>query len=168
MRIHEEEPIAIRDYIEKHRNVTLQDEEPTFKNYIARISKFKPVDASTKMLEIGVGTGWFPILCKSKGLSCKGLDISPHLIEYAMALGAQFGIEPDLELANIEDYDLGKERYDVIIASSVFEHVEHWETGLKKVFDALRPGGVFFFESTNKFSLRSAEYDFPLYGWLPD
>ena len=50
MRIHEEEPIAIRDYIEKHRNVTLQDEEPTFKNYIARISKFKPVDASTKMV----------------------------------------------------------------------------------------------------------------------
>jgi SAM-dependent methyltransferase len=168
MRIHQDEPVAIRDYIEKHRNVTLEDEEPTFKNYIGRITKFIPVDASTKMLEIGVGTGWFPILCKSKGLSCKGLDISPHLIEYAMALGAQFGVEPDLELANIEEYDLGRERYDVIIASSVFEHVERWEIALQKVYDALRPGGVFFFESTNKFSLKSAEYNFPLYGWLPD
>jgi SAM-dependent methyltransferase len=168
MRIHEEEPGAIKDYIEKHRNVTLEDEEPTFKNYIARIGKFKTVDASTRMLEIGVGTGWFPILCKVKGISCKGLDISPHLIEYAKALGAQFGVEPDLELANIEDYDLGKEQYDVIIASSVFEHVEHWEIALKKVFDALRPGGVLFFESTNKFSLKSAEYNFPFYGWFPD
>jgi hypothetical protein len=81
MRIHDDEPIAIRDYIEKHRNFTLEDEEPTFKNYIGRITKFIPADASTKMLEIGVDTAWFPILRKSKGLSRKGLDISPHLLE---------------------------------------------------------------------------------------
>jgi len=168
MRIHEEEPGAIREYIEKHRNVTLQDEEPTFKNYMARINRFKTVDPSTKMLEIGIGTGWFPVLCKVKGLSCKGLEISPHLVEYARALGAQFGVEPDLEVANIEEYDLGKEQYDVIIASSVFEHVEYWEAPLKKVFDALKPGGVLYFESTNKFSLKSAEHPFPLYGWYPD
>ena len=168
MRIHEKEPRAIKDYIAKHRDVTLEDEELTFKNYIAYISKFRTIDASTKMLEIGVGTGWFPILCKAKGLSCKGVDISPHLIEYAKALGAQVGVEPDLELANIEDCDLGKEQYDVIIASSVFEHVEYWETTLQKVFDALRPGGVLFFESTNKFSWRSGEFNFPFYGWFPD
>jgi SAM-dependent methyltransferase len=168
MRIHEEEPGAIREYIDKHRDVAIEDEEPTFQHYMARVTKFKNIDASTRMLEIGIGTGWFPVLCKVKGLSCKGLEISPHLLEYAKALGAQCGVEPDLELANIEDYDLGKEQYDVIIASSVFEHVEHWEVGLKKVFDALKPGGVLFFESTNKFSFRSAEFHFPLYGWLPD
>ncbi len=168
MRIHEEEPGAIKDYIEKHRDVTIEDEEPTFKNYMARITNFKAVDASTKMLEIGIGTGWFPILCTAKGLSCKGLEVSPHLLEYAMALGAKCGVKPDLVLANIEDYDLGKSQYDVIIASSVFEHVEHWEVGLEKVFEALKPGGILFFESTNKFSFRSAEFNFPLYGWLPD
>ena len=168
MRIHEQQPQAIKDYIANHRHVTLADEERTFQNYMARISKFKTVDASTKMLEIGVGTGWFPILCKAKGLSCKGLDISPHLIEYAMTLGAQLGVRPDLELANIEDYELGKEQYDAIIASSVFEHVEHWEAALQKVFDALRPGGVLFFESTNKFSLKSGEFNFRFYNWFPD
>jgi hypothetical protein len=36
------------------------------------------------------------------------------------------------------------------------------------VYEALRPGGVFYFYSTNKFSFRSGEYPgFPLYGWLP-
>src|SRR5262249_11113623 len=37
---------------------------------------------------------------------------------------------------------------------------------------ALKPGGLLFFESTNKFSFTSGEYSaFPLYGfygWLPD
>src|SRR4030095_13871610 len=27
---------------------------------------------------------------------------------------------------------------------------------------------LFYFDSTNKFSFSSGEYDFPLYGWLPD
>jgi hypothetical protein len=56
----------------------------------------------------------------------------------------------------------------VIIASSVFEHVEHWQRAIRRVYEALRQGGAFFFSSTNKFSFVSTEYSFPLYGWLPD
>jgi SAM-dependent methyltransferase len=85
-----------------------------------------------------------------------------------MELGAANGIVPDIELGNVEDTDIGTEEYDVIVASSVFEHVEKWYDGLKRVYRALRPGGVLFFESTNKFSLKSGEYPFPLYGWMPD
>ena len=43
-----------------------------------------------------------------------------------------------------------------------------WQAPLKKVFDALKLGGVLFFESTSKFSFVSAEHHFPLYGWYPD
>jgi len=39
---------------------------------------------------------------------------------------------------------------------------------VRRVYTALRPGGVMFFESTNKFSFTSGEYDFPFYGWLPN
>jgi ubiquinone/menaquinone biosynthesis C-methylase UbiE len=62
------------------------------------------------------------------------------------------------------------EQYDVVIASSVFEHVEHWRSGLAKIYKALKPGGAMFFESTNKFSFaKSGEFHkVPLYGWLPD
>src|SRR5207244_2759559 len=40
--------------------------------------------------------------------------------------------------------------------------------GIGRIFRALKPDGVFYFTSTNKFSLVSGEYNFPLYGWLPD
>ena len=39
---------------------------------------------------------------------------------------------------------------------------------IKKTFDALKPGGLFYFYSTNKLSLVSGESAFPFYGWLPD
>lgn len=56
----------------------------------------------------------------------------------------------------------------MVIAETVFEHVEHWHKGLINVFRALKPGGLLLFVSTNKYSLISTEYNFPFYGWLPD
>ena len=168
MQIHDTEISEITRYIENQKDISLEVKEEQYRQMLRYVEKFKKIDAGTKILEIGTGTGWFPILCMTKGLQCKGLEISPQLIEYARQEGAKFGVVPDIELGNLEESDLGASQYDVVMCSSVFEHVEHWRKGLEKVFRALRPGGILFFESTNKFSLVSAEYDFPLYGWLPD
>lgn len=168
MQIHSGALADVCRYIDNNRHVMLQDHLPTLDSYFQRVSRFIRVDPGTRILEIGIGTGWFPILCKARGLFCKGLDISPQLVEYARELGRKNGIEPDIEVANIETYPLGREQYDLIIASSVFEHVENWREAMKKVYEALKPSGVLFFESTNKFSLTSGEFHFPLYGWLPD
>ncbi len=168
MEIYKGELSDVTRYLERHDQIPLEKMEVNFELIMDKITPFKAVDEHTEILEIGVGTGWIPIICKKKGLRCKGIEISPQLVEYAYEYGRRYGIEPDIELGNIEDTDIGESRYDVIIATSVFEHVEHWREGLEKVYRALRPGGVFFFFSTNRFSLRSGEFDFPLYGWLPN
>jgi hypothetical protein len=36
------------------------------------------------------------------------------------------------------------------------------------MYRALKPGGLLFFESTNKWSLTSGEYPISCYGWMPD
>jgi len=168
MRAYSEEIPDVTRYIENHKHITLEDEEPGFASLMWRLRRFVPIDSGTKILEVGTGTGWFPIMCKQKGLQCKGLEISWQLVEYAKQFGARYGIEPDMALGNIEDYDIGQSTYDVIIAASVFEHVQDWRAGIRKIYDALRPGGLFYFNSTNRFALISQEYHFPLYGWLPD
>jgi SAM-dependent methyltransferase len=169
MQIHHEELAEIQRFIDNEKHYGLQGKAAQYERYLRCIGKARKVDAGTRMLEVGTGTGWFPLLCKANGLQCKGLEISPQLIKVARELGAENGIEPDIELGNIEDTDIGIEEYDVIVASSVFEHVEKWYEGLRTVYRALRPGGVLFFESTNKFALKHWEYQrVPLYGWLPD
>lgn len=130
---------------------------------------YKEITPETNILEVGTGTGWFPLLCKQQGLRCKGLEISPQLIEVAKEIGRRYGIEPDIELGNLEDYALPPDHYDVVLASSVFEHVENWQSGVFKLWKTLKQGGLLYFESTNKFSLTSGEYQgIPLYGWLPN
>lgn len=169
MEIHAEDLTDVSRYLATHQQMRLEDKERHFRNYLRILEPHINVNASTKILEVGTGTGWFPLLCRKHGLNCKGLEISPQLIEFAHKVGKTYGIEPHIELGNLEDTDIGSSEYDVIIVSSVFEHVEYWQRGLEKVYRALKSGGVVFFESTNKFSFTSGEYTgVPLYGWLPN
>jgi SAM-dependent methyltransferase len=136
---------------------------------LMRVSKFHPIETQTEMLEVGVGTGWFPVMCASQGLRCSGLEVNPLYAEHARRLADQYGVDVVIHEGSIEDYPLSQEGYDIIFATSVFEHVERYEEGLRNVYRALRPGGALYFYSTNRFSLRSGEYpSLPLYGWLPD
>lgn len=167
MRTHPEALLDVSRYIRGLQSTSLEEKEPEYRAIMTYLSRFKKIDASTKLLEVGTGSGWFPILCKRNSISCKGLEISPQLVNYARKFGRAHGIEPDIELGNIEDTDLGEEQYDVVVATSVFEHVEQWERGIDAIYRALKPGGVMYFSSTSKFSFRSGEYRFPLYGWLP-
>ncbi len=168
MKSHEQELSDVTRYIELKQHLRLEDHEAEYRRYLRTVRRWHTLDANTRMLEIGTGTGWFPLLCKRDGLSCRGLEISPQLVEYARQFGRNHGIESDIELGNAEENEIGSEEYDVIFAQSVFEHIEHWERAAERIYRALRPGGLFIFSSTNKFAFTSGEYDFPLYGWLPD
>jgi len=168
MKVHNEPLSDVIRYLDQKKDLTLEDMRPDYESYLRVVRQFMELTPQTRMLEIGTGTGWFPLLCKLEGLTCKGLEISPQLIEHARELGRKYGVEPDIELGNIEEYHLEADYFDAVIANSVFEHIEHWPNALQHVYRTLKPGGIFFFISTNKFSLKSYEYDFPLYGWLPD
>ncbi|MEA2176410.1 MAG: 2-polyprenyl-6-hydroxyphenyl methylase / 3-demethylubiquinone-9 3-methyltransferase [Blastocatellia bacterium] len=168
MHIHYEQLTDVARYIENHAQVDFQDQKPTIENILRNIRKYKEITQATRILEIGVGSGWFQIYCRQQGLDIRGLEISPQLKEFAMEVGRKYDTELSLEVGNIEETEIGDSVYDCIVASSVFEHVEDWQRGVKKIYDALKPGGLFYFDSTNKFSFTSGEYDFPLYGWMPD
>ncbi len=168
MEIHHEQLTDVSRYLDKKGRLSLDDMRSDYESYLRVIRRFSPLTPETSILEIGTGTGWFPLMCKLNGLKCKGIEISPQLIEFARSLGNSHGVQPDIELGNIETTDIGESKYDVIVSNSVFEHIEDWRYALDRVYRALKPGGMFWFISTNKFGFVSSEYDFPLYGWLPD
>ena len=167
MNQNQESPVITR-YIESKRCLKLEDYNNDFDSIMSVIRKYKKVDKKTRILEVGSGTGWFQLLCLKNGLNCKGIEISPQLIAFSYSFGEKYGMKPDIELGNIEECDIGKSKYDVIIASSVFEHIEYWQKAMVNVFNALKKKGLFYFVSTNKYSLsNSGEYTIPFYGLLP-
>jgi 2-polyprenyl-3-methyl-5-hydroxy-6-metoxy-1,4-benzoquinol methylase len=159
---------GLEEFIEEQRHVTLEDKKPEFEAILRLIKQVKSLQCKTEILEIGTGIGWLLILCEQLGMKCKGVEVSPELVRFAQELGRKYGVTPNIQTGQIEDIEIGTTQYDVVIATSTFEHVKNWETGLKKIFNALKPGGVLYFYSTNKFSFKQGEYDFPFYGWFPD
>jgi 2-polyprenyl-3-methyl-5-hydroxy-6-metoxy-1,4-benzoquinol methylase len=158
----------VRDYIRDRAETCLEDMQSEFRAILKLVGRIKEITPETQLLEIGIGTGWFQILCKRKGIACRRLEFDPNLARCASELGQRYGVIPDIDIGSIETADIGRSRYDIIIAICTFEHVESWQKGLENVASALKRGGALYFVSTNKFSLSSTEYSIPLYGWLPD
>jgi SAM-dependent methyltransferase len=168
LEIHDEQLKDVARYIELNAGARYEDQLATIENIFEMLQQFRPLERNSRILEIGVGNGWLQIYGKKQGYDIKGIEISRQLIDLARHNAAKAGVDVDVSLGNIETLDIGNNEYDAIIASSVFEHVERWEPALERVYRALKPGGVFWFDSTNKFSFVSGEFEFPLYGWLPD
>ena len=168
MRIHCGELADVTRYIEEHKHITLEDQQSAIESVFDNIERFKPITPETRILEVGVGDGWLQIYARRRGLDIRGLEISEQLMEISKQTARRYGVELDLSLGNIEETDIGDGSYDIIIARSIFEHVEQWQKGVENIYGALRPGGLFYFDSTNKFSFTSGEYSFPLYGWMPN
>lgn len=152
---------VVEHYLRQQQRLTIDDFRPQFESVMERIQKFKKVDSRTRLLEIGTGAGWFPVLCEMNKIPCDGIEICPQLVSYGRQLGEKNGVNPNIRLGNIEEEDIGNNQYDVIVALSTFEHVEYWEKALQKVYDALKPGDLFFFYSTNRYSLHSGEFSMP-------
>ena len=107
--------------------------EERFQKLLRLASRFRPLEAGTRLLEVGIGTGWFLMLSARRGLECVGLDISPQVIAFVRTRAEQDGVSLDLRLGNIEETVLEREAFDVVMAESVFEHVEDWRRGLANV-----------------------------------
>jgi len=149
--------------------VSLAALEHEFERHLRFFERFRPVGPETRILDLGCGSGWFPVLCRRGGLSCRGIEVRPHMVEYGRDLGRRLGVEGDIVLGDVQTMDLGDNAYDIVLATSVFEHLERWRRVLRGAYRALRPGGLLYFYSTNKFAPRSAECPaLPFYGWLPD
>jgi 2-polyprenyl-3-methyl-5-hydroxy-6-metoxy-1,4-benzoquinol methylase len=168
VKVHQGTLSDVDRYIDSHRHIALDDKQGDFDLIFGRMRQFKDIGRGARLFEVGVGIGWFPVMCMQRGMECGGLEISPQLVDYANEFARANGVTPGITLGNIEDYALDADSYDAIVATSTFEHVERWRDGIRKIFGALKPGGLFYFYSTNKFSFTSGEYNFPLYGWLPD
>ncbi len=161
----------VKKYIDNHKNYKLQYYQKEFWHIVNWIKKVKKVEKGMELLEVGTGLGWFQVLAyKELGLKCTGIEISKKILEMASDFIKKNSGNSNLILGNIEDDILEHNKYDLIVADQVFEHVENYRAGLLNIFNALKPGGAFFFGSNNKWSFHvmSGEFGLPFYDILPN
>ena len=97
-----------------------------------------------KILEVGCGPGVFYKPWLASSVDWSGVDINPYWKE--------FGSKNDVPISN-ESTDVLTEKYDVITAHQVIEHVEDPISFMKSLVALLNPGGIIHLELPNQDSL---------------
>ncbi len=123
-----------------------------------------------KILDVGCGGG---LLCEPLarlGATITGIDPGKSNIQIATAHAAQSELTIDYRAIAAEDLLATDERFDVVLAMEVIEHVANVDMFVASISGLVKPGGLFIGSTLNR-TLRSfalaivgAEY---ILRWLP-
>ena len=99
------------------------------------------------VLDVGCGAGNYTLklLQRQYDLDVTLVDLSKPMLDRArQRIGEVAEGEITTMQGDIRELDIGKERYDIILAAAVLHHLRdesEWLHVLKKLFDSLTPGG---------------------------
>jgi len=94
-----------------------------------------------RALDVAKGQGRNALWLASHGWAVTGFDISAVGIEEARKAAEKRGLHLEAILSAYEDFDWGKEKWDLIVFSYFFP-----QSVLPKIWEALRPGGLILIE----------------------
>ncbi len=112
---------------------------------LSGISAFRKLN---RILEIGPGKGWFLAEANASGWETWASEINLDAIESLRNKGVTKIISTPAETL-----DVPEEHFDVVRMWDVIEHLRSPNTAVRRVFKALRPGGLFWLATTNFASL---------------
>ncbi|MFA4995097.1 MAG: bifunctional 2-polyprenyl-6-hydroxyphenol methylase/3-demethylubiquinol 3-O-methyltransferase UbiG [Bdellovibrionales bacterium] len=131
-----------------------------------RMTQFK----NLSILDIGCGGG---LLCEPLarlGAKVTGLDASPKTLEAARKHAKQEKLDIAYIDGSVEDYAQGKQKFDVVLAMEILEHVADIPSFLKSAASLLKPNGLLIVSTVNRttksylLGIVVAEY---ILGWVP-
>ena len=126
--------------------------------------------AGLRMLDIGCGGGVLSEPLARLGASVVGIDPSAENIAVAKEHAAGAGLAIDYRNTDIETVAASGERFDVVLAMEVVEHVADLNMFVELAVKAVKPDGLIFVATLNRtaksfaFAIVGAEY---VLRWLP-
>jgi 2-polyprenyl-6-hydroxyphenyl methylase / 3-demethylubiquinone-9 3-methyltransferase len=123
-----------------------------------------------RILDIGCGGG---ILCEPLarlGATVVGADPSPINIRVAKQHASDVGVIVDYRCATAESLADAGERFDIVLAMEVVEHVADLPLFVRRCVEMVKPSGLMVVATINRtlksfaFAIVGAEY---ILGWLP-
>jgi ubiquinone/menaquinone biosynthesis C-methylase UbiE len=135
---------------------------------LARIAPHLPRASGLAILDIGAAQGGMVFALQQRGHHAVGVEPWREAIATAQELARRHGTAIEIHEGTAEDLPFPDEQFDVVLATSVMEHVGNLRQALREVYRVLRPGGIFWFNSASSMSPRQDEISrFPLFGWYP-
>lgn len=128
------------------------------------------VGTDQRVLELGPAAGHMTRVLRERGCTVVGVEVDPEMAELAAEF-AERVIVGDLDKLDL-DAELGSERFDVIVAADVLEHLADPLTALRRLRAFLAPEGYFVISLPNiahgsvRIALLQGHFDYQNVGLL--
>jgi len=140
------------------------------RNLVSRIVLLSKLESSNlRILEVGAAQGSLVMACNELGYFCEGVEPSEYAISISRDLSRVLNVNATIKKGYAEELPYDDRTFDIVIASSVIEHVENVEKAFSEAFRVLKPRGAFFFDAASSLCPHQFEIRFvPFFGWYPD
>lgn len=109
-------------------------------------------NARGPVLEVGCGTGRILLRLLEEGIDASGVDISERMIEELKRKAREKGIEPEVYIADMQDFKIGKRFKLIAVPYRSFLHLtdeQKMRKALENFFGHLESGGRLIIHSYN-------------------
>lgn len=126
--------------------------------------------AGLRVLDIGCGGGLLSEPMARLGAEVVGADASAENIAVAQLHAAEAGLAVDYRATTAEALAEAGERFDIVLAMEIVEHVADLDLFVREAARMVKPGGLMVFSTINRtpkafmLAIMGAEY---LLRWLP-
>lgn len=122
--------------------------------------------ASLSALDVGCGGGLLAEEFARLGCRVTGVDPSERSLETARAHARESGLEIDYRTGVGEDLPVEDAAFDVVYCCDVLEHVDSVPKVVAEIGRALKPGGIFLYDTINRTPLSNLVFIKVVQDWL--
>jgi SAM-dependent methyltransferase len=97
-----------------------------------------------RLLDVGAGLGESSVYFALQGADVTAIDLSPRMVECAIALGESNGVFIRGAVQSGERLEVPQEYFDIVYVANTIHHVTDKELLFSQIHRALKPGGRFF------------------------
>jgi SAM-dependent methyltransferase len=141
----------------------LSGEEYLRKTAAGRIARFRPYVSGRRLLEVASAAGFFLAEANRAGFESAGVEFSGPMAKYA---SDRWGVP--VTAGSIEEVELESETYDVIASWGVMTILRDPKAVMAKFHRALKPGGVWAFNTYDNRSLWGRAFGAKWYILVPN
>jgi SAM-dependent methyltransferase len=112
-----------------------------------RLVRFAQIEAGSRVLDVGCGTGVVALTAARGGATVTGVDPTPELLERARQNAAIMRIDADWHEGDAEELPFGDALFDVVVSQFGHMFAPRPELAVREMLRVLKPGGTIAFST---------------------
>lgn len=129
------------------RQVSIESSDACVQDLLSNVQ----LKDNASILDYGCGTGFIAFALKNETNDVTGMDYSNGMIEVFNNKVSEFELDNIRAIKhNMNEEELPKEEFDLIISSKTMHHIKDTNMFFKKSYDALKDGGILCINDLDK------------------